>query len=403
MMQSLADAFAQSGWLPRWPVVNGPSSVMGGDSVDPVIAGAYAFGARDFDARTALRGMVKGATSTQPPPAQGWYFERWELHDDYLRRGYVVNTHTTSVAPGPNGASETLEYALDDFAIARLAQRLTTRRSTRRFCRRSSNWATLFDGTTGWIAPRDADGAFTQSPLDENGQDGFQEGNAAQYTWMVPQDLRDLVGAMGGRRAAVAKLDGFFAQLNAGPDKPYAWLGNEPSLASPWVYLSAGEPWRAQTIVREAMTTLYDDTPAGLPGNDDLGTMSAWYLWCAMGIYPQEPAVRYLDVGAPLFTSIRVSAPNGPTIVINAPQAQSANAYVQQVRLNGRPENDSWVTLPLHGSAAARFSRRRAAEYRMGLEPAVRTALVRGLADRHSALDWRAADRARAKKRSLVV
>ena len=211
MMQSLFDAYAQEGWLPRWPLVNGPSSVMGGDSVDPILAGAYAFGARDFDARGALSAMLKGATSLAPPPAQGWYFERWELHDEYLRRGYVVNTHTTSVSPVPNGASETLEYALDDFAIARLANAVGDRAAYSEFLRRSSNWSSLFDTATGAIAPRDADGAFMQPPLTENGQSGFQEGNAAQYTWMVPQDLRDLVAAMGGYRAAAAKLDEFLA------------------------------------------------------------------------------------------------------------------------------------------------------------------------------------------------
>ena len=161
---------------------------MGGDSVDPVISGAFAFGARDYDTHAALSAMVKGATSTQPPPAQGWYFERWEVHDDYLRRGYIVNTHTTSVSPVPNGASETLEYALDDFSIARLAFELRDRTTYDAFMRRSSNWMTLFDSATGWIAPRDADGAFMQTAMTENGQSGFQEGNAAQYTWMVPQD-----------------------------------------------------------------------------------------------------------------------------------------------------------------------------------------------------------------------
>ncbi|HEV3090685.1 MAG TPA: GH92 family glycosyl hydrolase [Candidatus Cybelea sp.] len=369
MMQSLVDAYEQSGWLPRWPLVNGPSSVMGGDSIVPVIAGAYAFGARGFDARAALAASVKGATSTQPPAAQGWYYERWELHDEYLRRGYVVNTHTTSVSPVPNGASETLEYALDDFSIARLAQALGDLRTAAEFTRRSANWATLFNGATGWIAGRDADGAFMQAPLTENGQSGFQEGNAAQYTWMVPQDLRDLIAAMGGTRAAAAKLDAFFAQLDAGPDKPYAWLGNEPSLGSPWVYLSLGEPWKAQDVVRRSLLTLYGDTPWGLPGNDDLGTMSAWYLWCAIGLYPQNPAVRYLDVGAPLFSSVTLRAPGGPTIEIQAPQAGSDDPYVQGVTVNGRASNDSWVALPNRGTLRLDFTLGTAANTRWASEP----------------------------------
>ena len=248
MMQSLVDAARQeNGWLPRWALVNGPTSVMGGDSVDAVIAGAYAFGARDFDARGALAAMVQGASTTAGPPGQGWYIPRWELNDRYLSAGFVANTHTTSVSPGPNGASETLEYAFDDFGIAQLANALHDRRIYESFMRRSSNWMTLFDGASRSIEPRDGNMtsmAFMRTPITENGQSGFQEGNAAQYTWMVPQDLRDLVAAMGGPSAAGAKLDEFFTQLNAGQDKPYAWLGNEPSLGTPWVYLSLNEPWK---------------------------------------------------------------------------------------------------------------------------------------------------------------
>jgi predicted alpha-1,2-mannosidase len=350
MMQSLVDAARQEGWLPRWALVNGPTSVMGGDSVDAVIAGAYAFGARDFDARGALAAMVKGASTTAPPPAQGWYLPRWELNDDYLRKGYVVNTHTTSVSPGPNGASETLEYAFDDFSIARLAYALHDMQTYAVFMRRSGNWMTLFNAATHAIAPRDPDGAFTHAPITENGQSGFQEGNAAQYTWMIPQDLHDIIAALGGTAAATAKLDDFFSQLNAGQDKPYAWLGNEPSLGTPWVYLSAGEPWRAQEIVRFALATLFGDTPDGLPGNDDLGTMSAWYVWCAMGLYPQNPAVRYLDVGAPLFSSVTLRAAGSPTIEIVAPQVGPANSYVETLRVNGTASDASWVALPLRGT-----------------------------------------------------
>ncbi len=370
MMQSLVDAARQqNGWLPRWALVNGPTSVMGGDSIDPVIAGGYAFGARDFDTRGALAAMVQGASRTSGPPGQGWYVPRWELDDDYLRRGFIVNTHTTSVSPVPNGASETLEYALDDFSIARLAYALHSNRTYDDFMRRSSNWATLFDGASGWIAPRDADGAFMQTPITENGQSGFQEGNAAQYTWMVPQDLRDLIAAMGGRTAGSAKLDEFFTQLDAGQDHPYAWLGNEPSLGAPWVYLTAGAPWRAQDIVRRALTTLYGDTPDGLPGNDDLGTMSAWYLWCAIGLYPQNPAVRFLDVGAPLFTSVTLRAPNGPTIVIHAPQAATDRPYVQSLKVNGRATNATWLALPMQGTQRLDFQLGAAPNRRWGSSP----------------------------------
>ncbi len=355
MVQSLVDAAGQTGMLPRWALVNGATSVMGGDSVDPVIAGAYAFGARDFDVHAALDAMVRGASDAAIAPVNGWYVERPEL-PEYLQRGYIVNTHTTSVSPVPNGASETLEYALDDFSIARFAQAAGAPSDAAAFMKRSSNWARLFDRGTGLITPRDAAGAFMLEPITSMGQSGFQEGNAAQYTPMVPQDLADLIKAMGGRAAAIAKLDTFFTQLNAGQDKPYAWLGNEISLGSPWVYLTAGAPWHTQQIIREALLTQFGDSPHGLTGNDDLGTMSAWYIWGAIGLYPQNPAVRDLDIGSPLFSHVTIASPGGPTIDIDAPGASDTTPYVRALRVNGATTAHTWIALPMHGSLRLDFA-----------------------------------------------
>lgn len=368
MMQSLVDAARQGGFLPRWALVNAPTSVMGGDSVDPVLAGAYAFGARNFDLRAAVAAMVRGASELNPPREDGWYVERPELRE-YLRYGYVVNTHTTSVAPTRNGASETLEYALDDFSIAQLARAAGETGVYETFLRRSSSWENLFDTATGEIAPRDADGAFMNTPITDAGQSGFQEGNAAQYTWMVPQDLRDLVAGMGGAASALRRLDTFFTQLDAGQSLPYAWLGNEPSLGSPWVYLSARAPWRAQAIVRQAILTLYGDSPSGLPGNDDLGEMSSWYVWSAIGLYPQNPAMRYLDVGSPLFAHIVVMAPHGPTITIDAPAAADSAPYVQSLALDGRPTQQTYFDLPMHGAVNLSFALAAAPNKQWGTAP----------------------------------
>jgi predicted alpha-1,2-mannosidase len=354
MEQSLVDAYVQSGWLPRWALVNAPTSVMGGDSVDPVLAGGYAFGARDFDVRTALQAMIKGASDAKGAPGDGWYLERPQLAE-YQQRGYIPNYYTTSVSPVPNGASETLEYALDDASIAAFARAIGDGSVYQRFLPRADNWTRVFDTHTGWIAPRNDDGAFLQTAIGESGQSGFQEGNAAQYTWMVPQDLPDLIRGMGGDAAAVAKLNTFFSQLNADQDKPYAWMGNEPSLGSPWTYLAAGEPWRTQAIVRTVITTLYMDTPDGIPGNDDLGTMSAWYAWSAMGLYPQFPAMRELDIGSPIFSHIVIHAPNGPTITIDAPAAADATPYVNALRVNGKPTQHTWIALPAHGALHLAF------------------------------------------------
>ena len=348
MMQSLVRDAQQGGWLPKWPVANGYTGVMGGDSAAPIFAQAYAFGARGFDLRAALAAMLKNAGDTNSSPGQGWYYPRPGL-GEYLRRGYVVNAHTTSVSPVANGASETLEYALDDFSVAQIASAAGNEAAYRAFMRRSQNWAALFDTSMGLIMPRDGDGAFMRTPLSENGQSGFQEGNAYQYTWMVPQALGSLVGALGGSASAIARLDAFFSKLDAGVDQPYAWFGNEPTLASPWTYLYAGVPYRAERINRDVMLQLYAPTPDGLPGNDDLGTMSAWWAWNAMGLYPIDPGKPVLLLGAPLFTHVRIDSPSGRTIAIDAPQASDGDAYVQSLRVDGAPSNRAWTELPPRG------------------------------------------------------
>lgn len=349
MMQSLVDAAHQGGWLPKWSLANGYTGVMGGDPAGPMIAGAYAFGARDFDVHAALKAMVKNASDLQSPPGQGWYRPR-PGGDEYNRLGYVVNTHTTNVSPVRNGASMTLEYAQDDFSIAQFARALGDMRVYREFMGRSQRWRNLLDTSIGQIAPRGVDGAFQITPITANGQSGFQEGNAAQYTWMVPYDTSSLIYGLGGRAATIASLDRFFSKINAGQDEPYAWLGNEPSLGSPWMYLSAGAPWKAQQVVREALDTLYADSPDGIPGNDDLGTMSAWYVWCAMGLYPANPSVRAFDIGAPLFTRVQITQPRGISVDVRAPQASDGTPYVQSVSVNGTPSTHTWTTLPRTGA-----------------------------------------------------
>ncbi|MHB1543401.1 MAG: GH92 family glycosyl hydrolase [Gammaproteobacteria bacterium] len=354
MAESLVRDTRQGGYLPKWSLANGYTGVMGGDSADPILAGAYAFGARKFNTHEALQDMIRGATLTATRPGQGWYIERPGL-TSYLKRGYVGHALTTSVAPVPNGASETLEYALDDFSIAEFAKQLGDRTAFRTFFSRSMNWSHLFDRSTGEIAPRNRAGAFLRTPITENGQSGFQEGNAAQYTWMVPEDLAGLIRGLGGRRATLHRLNRYFTHLNAGQSAPYAWLGNEPSLGDPWVYLATLAPWRTQAVIRKAITTLYFPTPAGLPGNDDLGTMSAWYIWSALGLYPQNPSLRILDIGSPLFPHIRLDSPGGLRLIIQAPHAEASRPYVDALTINGHPDQRTWFSLPMRGTLTLGF------------------------------------------------
>ena len=344
MATSLLNDAAQGGSLPKWPVANGYTGVMNGDSSDPILADTYAFGARDFNASSALADMVKGADGTSAV-GQGWFVERPNAAA-YIQDGYVPNVGSDSISPVPNGASETLEYALDDFAISRLAKDLGQQATTATFTGRSQNWANVFDTADGYVEPRDAQGAFPSGPavptLTGFGQDGFQEGNAAQYTWMVPQNLAGLVQGLGGDQAAAARLDTLFTQLNAGPNEPYEWAGNEPALDTPWAYDSVGEPWKTQQVVNEITTQLYSLTPGGEPGNDDLGAMSSWYVWAALGVYPQTPGVPTMVLGTPQFPHAVIHGAYGP-LVINASGA--GDTYVESLAVDGQNTNKTWIDL----------------------------------------------------------
>ena len=240
MVTSLLSDAAQGGGLPKWPVANLESAQLNGDSADAFIASAYAFGARDFDVKSALADMVRG--STDPNVTNDGHPERQDLAQ-YLAKGYVqADTLDLTSLTYTVGASETLEYAIDDFSIAQLAQAVGDTATSQAFLVRAQNWHNLVDPATGYLAARRADGtfpagpAFQRSPLPGIGQVGFEEGNAIQYTWSVPQNLRGLFDAIGGNSAVVAKLNTFFTQLNAGRKQPYDWAGDEPSLGVPWEY-----------------------------------------------------------------------------------------------------------------------------------------------------------------------
>ncbi len=352
MMSSLLADAEQSGCLPRWSYANGQSMTMVGDSADSILASAAAFGAGAFDHGAALEAMVRGATEPCRS-ANGEYLQRQGL-EQYLALGYVpfdLDTNTrnaNSIYGDPDAvwgsAATSLEYAVDDFAIAQLAGRSLRDSSTyRAFIRRSANWRRLYNPASGMAEPRFADGRFP-TPYDNLGGGGFVEGNSAQYTWMVPQDPAGLIARMGGRRRAAARLDHFLRELNGGPGgthTDHALLGNEPTLHTPWLYDWMGQPHKTQAAVRRALLGLYDTAPDGYPGNDDLGTLSAWYVFGALGIYPEVPGVGVLALGSPLFQRAEIRLPHRRRALI---LGQGRGPYVQSLRLDGRSYAKPWTT-----------------------------------------------------------
>ena len=197
---------------------------------------------------------------------------------------------------------------------------------------RAHNWEYLFNPATGYVQARGSDGSFPPGPafqpsmLEPGGQLGFEEGNAVQYTWSVPQDLASLAALMGGDGAARDRLDAFFASLNAGRDLPYDWAGNEPSLWTPWEYDYFGARRRPRPRCGRIADELYADAPVDEPGNDDLGALSSWYVWAAMGVYPVTPGTADLALASPLFPEVVLTLPDGRRLTMDAPRGVGVHA-----------------------------------------------------------------------------
>jgi predicted alpha-1,2-mannosidase len=368
MVRSLLADAAESGCLPRWSYANGQSMTMVGDSADPLIASAAAFGATAFNRGAALAAMLRGADEPCRS-ANGEYLERQGLAP-YLTRGYVPYDLDTNVRNANSiyghpddvwgSAATSLEYALDDFAIAQFAARALRDPSTyTRFMQRSGNWRKLFNPDSKMIEPRYENGAFPAGYDNQRGG-GFVEGNSAQYSWMVPHDPAGLLRAMGGRTKAAARLDRFLRKLNGGPGgthTDHALLGNEPTLHVPWLYDWAGRPYRTQAAVRRALR-LYSSGPAGYPGNDDLGTLSSWYVFGALGLYPAVPGVGLLALGSPLFAHTSIALSHHRRLTISADGAVAGRGkqrrertlsparspYIDSLQLDGHRYSRPWIT-----------------------------------------------------------
>ncbi len=277
------------------------------------------------------------AGASDPDTRSGRYVVREGL-SDYLHLGYVS-------AQASSSAATTLEYAIDDFANAQYARALGKTEAYQTYLQRSQNWQYLFNTATGYIEPRNGNGTFIANfnPISAN---GFAEGNSVQYTWLVPQDLDGLFSMMGGNNEALDRLNSFFEQLNAGPGSPYAFMGNEPSFEVPWEFDAAGAPYRTQEVVRRIETQLFGAGPDGLPGNDDGGAMSSWYVFAAMGLYPEIPGVAGFLLGSPLFPSLTVHLGNGHQLHIigqGIDGSPSNMPYIQHLSLNGQNYASAWL------------------------------------------------------------
>ena len=327
------------GILPVWQYHGRETWTMIGYHAVPVIADAYLKGIRGFDAHAALDAMVSSATYA---PYGGL--------NEYIERGFVP------IDKEPEAASKTVEYAYDDWTISRMAAAMGIRPLAGIFAARAGNWRNSFDAKTGFLRARKSDGSF-RTPFDPtaiNYGSDYTEGNAWQYSWFVPQDQAGMFALLGGDAAAVKKLDQMFDFDNSKLDYSHAEdiagligqyiHGNEPSHHVAYLYSFAGQPWRTQERLKQIVESQYKPGPDGLSGNDDLGQMSAWLVFTALGFYPVAPGSNQYVIGRPFLNRATLNLPNGKRFTVVAERLSDANRYVGKVTLNGEPLARGWLT-----------------------------------------------------------
>lgn len=343
MAQSLLVDYQQGGTFPRWGLATEDSGVMDGDPAAPIIAGTYAFGATNFDVHEALAGLVRAATDPTVRTPRSGIWERDALAD-YLNLGYVPEDQH-GIWNGYGNVSMTLEYATADFAVSQLAHAVGDEADAARLLKQAQNWRNLYNPETRCLQMKRRDGSwapgFTNNVLEYDHNRAYQEGTAEQFVWMVPFNLKGLIDAIGGPNAAAARLDKFFTQLNAGAKSTHAYLGNEPCLETPWIYCFVGQPYKTQHVVRRALRELYSDQPDGYPGNDDLGELSSWYLFSALGMYPELPGSDILVLHSPLFPKAVLHLAQGD-VAIEA-SGNDAGPFVQNLSVNGQSWPRPWI------------------------------------------------------------
>jgi predicted alpha-1,2-mannosidase len=322
--------YKQQGKLPVWHLMGNETNTMIGYHAVPVIADAYLKGFRNYDTALAYE-AVKQSAMQQTDGI------------DYIQKLKYIPADKVGEA-----VAKGLEYAIDDYCIAQMAKAMHKTEDYNYFSKRAGLYAEYFDPGVRFMRGKLADGSWRR-PFDpiasKHREDDYTEGNAWQYTWLVPQDPEGLIKLFGGDASFTGKLDSLFSmssvkEKGSSPDisglvGQYA-QGNEPDHHTPYLYAYAGQPWKTARIVRQVTDSLYTAKPDGLCGNEDLGQMSSWYVFSAMGFYPVSPANGNYVFGSPLVDNAVIRVAKGKTFEIKAVDNSRENKYIQRAELNGR-------------------------------------------------------------------
>jgi len=367
MIESYVRMYEQSGWLPSFPSPAGEQAVMIGHHAASFIVDAYSKGYRDFDVEQAYAAMRKNATeATMLPWRRG---PLTSLDHVFFEKGFFPalakgeSETVPEVTPERRQAvSVTIENSYDDWCVAQLAMALGKQADATYFTKLAHNYENVFNPRIGFMAPRSADGEWVADfdPKLGGGQGGrayFTEVDSWIYSFSVQHDPAGLIHLMGGRDAFNSKLDRLFVEqygtskyefLAQFPDATglvglYA-QGNEPSFHIPYLYDFSGQPWKTQQRVRQLLDVWYGDGPLGIPGDDDGGATSSWYVLSALGFYPVCPGSPVYEIGSPLFAKAVVRMANGKEFTIAANHVSAQNKYIQSAQLNGKPLDKPWFS-----------------------------------------------------------
>jgi len=321
MMQSTVKFAEQSGGgFPRWVMANIETGIMQGDPTSIVIANAYAFGATNFDTKAALAIMRKGAEV--PGTKSQNELTRPQL-DQYLTKGYAQ-------------ASMSLEYNSADFAIGKFAlQTAGDKALYHKYVESAQKWKNIYNPERKWLQSRNADGSW------RNENDDMREASFKTYFWMVPFNLKKLIDTIGGKEFAEKRLDEYFVKLNADYSQQWFAAGNEPDFQAPWSYNWTNAPYKTQALIRRIFKESYSGRDNGLPGNDDLGAMGAWYVFAGIGMYPMIPGYAGFSVNSPSFPLVKVHLGTGKTLVIKG--GSQTKPYVTSLTVNGKKWDGTWI------------------------------------------------------------
>ncbi|MBI3783469.1 MAG: glycoside hydrolase family 92 protein [Deltaproteobacteria bacterium] len=332
---SLLKMYEQDGFLPIWPVSGSDTGTLIGASAELVIADSFVKGLRDYDTAEAYEAVTRSGREPSPPGSSS---PGRRNIGDYLSLGYVP------VEDDEHGTSMTLEYAASDGALSQFAKAMGHDADAAEFASRAVNYRNHWDPDTKFFRAKHRDGTF-RTPFDPNawGVD-YVEATAWQYLWYVPHDPQGLIQLFGGRDSFNAALEDLFEKSKQEYEnlndltkllyRTYYWAGNEPDIHTPYLFVDAGRPDLAGRWARWSLQHNFGPGPDGLPGNDDCGTMSSWYAFTALGLYPVPGYDKYY-VGAPLFTNAEITLPHGK-LRINAPGAGPDNFVPHNPSLNGK-------------------------------------------------------------------